>query len=143
MTPEDDVVERELGPLHVSPGTRRPIVFAIALLVILLPAALIGASLLCGDGRCGGVANPTPDVASPVEGVVIDVDVVSLTEVRGFTLRVDGGIAFTFVMGDLANPTEFPPSHLAEHQATSTPVRAWFRVEGGSRVVYRVVDASD
>ena len=143
MTPEDDVVERELGPRHVAPGTRRPIVFAIALALILLPASLLGVNLLCADGRCNGTANPTPDVTSPVEGVVVAVDVVSLTEVRGFTLRVAGGFAFTFAMGDLENPTEFPPGHLSEHQATSTPVRAWFRLEGGSRVVYRLEDASN
>lgn len=142
MTRPDDAVERALGPRHVSPGTRRPVVFAIALALVLVPAFLLGMNVLCADGRCAGAANPTPDVTSPIQGVVVSVDVVSLTEVRGFSLRVDGGFAFPFVMGDLDNPTEFPPGHLSEHQATSTPVRAWFRLQGGARVVYRLEDAS-
>jgi hypothetical protein len=84
---------------------------------------------------------PTPDVRSPVDGVVIAVDSAGLSDVRGFTLRSDGGLAFTFVLGRLENATEFSPSHLAEHQASSEPIRVWFRVEGGERVVYRLEDA--
>jgi hypothetical protein len=90
-----------------------------------------------------GPATPTPDVASPVEGVVIAVDAASLSQVRGFTLRPTnaGGFSFSFVMGPLENAAEFSPSHLAEHLATSEPVRAWFRLEDGDRVVYRLEDA--
>ena len=85
---------------------------------------------------------PTPDVASPVEGVVIAVDASGLSDVRGFTLRTSGGFAFTFVLGQLENAAEFSPSHLAEHQVSSEPIRAWFRVEVGELVVYRLEDAS-
>jgi hypothetical protein len=84
---------------------------------------------------------PTPDVASPVEGVVISVDASGLTEVRGFVLRASGGFAFDFVLGPLENPTQFPPGHLAEHMATSQPVLVYFRVDDGARVVYRLEDA--
>ena len=83
----------------------------------------------------------TPDVASPVDGVVISVDASGLTDVRGFVLRASGGFSFDFVLGPLENATEFPPGHLAEHQATSQPVRVYFRVENGRRVVYRLEDA--
>ena len=94
-------------------------------------------------GACQGPAPPpTPDVASPVDGVVIAVDSAGLSDVRGFTLRTSGGFAFTFRLGALENATEFPPGHLAEHQATSSPVRVWFRLEGGVRVAYRLEDAS-
>jgi hypothetical protein len=85
---------------------------------------------------------PTPDVASPVDGVVIVVDSSGLSDVRGFTLRTSGGFAFTFVLGALENAADFSPSHLAEHQVSSEPIRAWFRTEGGERVVYRLEDAS-
>jgi hypothetical protein len=44
-------------------------------------------------------------------------------------------------MGPLENAAEFSPSHLSEHLATSEPVRAWFRVENGQRIVYRLEDA--
>lgn len=83
---------------------------------------------------------PTPDVASPVDGVVTSVDAAGLTDVRGFTLS-NGGFSFAFRLGALENATEFPPAHLAEHQATSSPVRVWFRLEGGVRVAYRLEDA--
>ena len=74
--------------------------------------------------------------------MVVAVDASSLTDVRGFTLRTSGGLAFTFTIGTLENAPEFPPGHLAEHQATSAPIRAYFRVEGGVRVVYRLEDAA-
>ena len=90
-----------------------------------------------------GPAKPTPDVASPVDGVVIAVDATGLTQVRGFTLRPTNGgpFSFSFVMGPLENAAEFSPAHLSEHLATSEPVRVWFRVENGERVVYRLEDA--
>jgi hypothetical protein len=84
---------------------------------------------------------PTPDVVSPVDGVVVSVDASGLTDVRGFVLRVSSGFAFDFVLGPLENPTAFPPGHLAEHQATSAPVRVYFHLDGGKRVVYRLEDA--
>jgi hypothetical protein len=85
---------------------------------------------------------PTPDVTSPIDGVVIAVDSAGLGDVRGFTLRPGSSpFSFGFVLGTLENATEFSPSHLAEHQASSEPIRVWFRVEGGERVVYRLEDA--
>jgi hypothetical protein len=83
----------------------------------------------------------TPDVVSPVEGVIVSVDASGLADVRGFVLRVSGGFAFDFVLGPLENPTEFPPGHLTEHLATSQPVRVYFLVQGGERVVFRLEDA--
>jgi hypothetical protein len=84
----------------------------------------------------------TPDIASPVDGIVLSVDSAGLGDVRGFTLRPNGsGTGFGFVLGDLENATEFSPSHLAEHQASSSPVRVYFRVDGDERVVYRLEDA--
>jgi hypothetical protein len=90
---------------------------------------------------CGPQPAATPDVQSPVDGVVIEVDAASLTDVRGFTLRTSSGVAFGFKLGALENATEFSPSHLKEHQATSEPIRVWFRVENGDRVAYRIEDA--
>jgi hypothetical protein len=42
----------------------------------------------------------------------------------------------------LENPLDFPAAHLAEHVASSEPVRVYFRVEGSALVVYRLEDAS-
>ncbi len=100
-------------------------------------------------GACGQAAGPSASIpasplalpASPVDGVIIEVDASSLSDVRGFTLLTPAGQRIAFTLGTLENPTQFPPGHLAEHQATSEPVRVYFRVENGVPVVYRLADA--
>jgi hypothetical protein len=84
----------------------------------------------------------TPVVVSPVNGIVVSVDSAGLADVRGFVLRVPGGSAVDFVLGPLENPTEFPPGHLSEHLATSQPVRVYFLVQSGERVVFRLEDGA-
>ena len=77
---------------------------------------------------------------SPVFGIVTSVDSGGLGDVRGFELRTAEGIGLELEIGDLENPVEFPPAHLAEHKATSSPVRAFFRCEDERLVVYRLED---
>jgi hypothetical protein len=107
------------------------------------------ATLAVVAAGCGGTAGPTggggetPDVSSPVVGVVIAVDSAGLADVRSFTLRTGGGWAFEFKVGQLENGAEFPPGHLGEHLASSEPIRVWFREEGGGRVAYRIEDAGE
>lgn len=74
-------------------------------------------------------------------GVIVSVDSLSLTEVRGFTLRASDGTETRFRMGPLENGPQFPPGHLVEHQATAEPVRVSYREENGERVAYRITDA--
>jgi hypothetical protein len=115
--------------------------------------ALIG--LAFAAAACGPAASPSPVAslipttsagaslpASPVEGVIVSVDSSSLSDVRGFTLRTSGGRTIDFRLGTLENPTEFPPGHLKEHQATSEAIRVFFRIEAGLPVVYRLADAA-
>jgi hypothetical protein len=83
----------------------------------------------------------TPGLSSPVEGIVTSVDATSLTNVHGFTLRTRGGSVIEFKLGALENPTAFPPGHLAEHLATSSPVRVYFIDQAAEHVVYRLEDA--
>jgi hypothetical protein len=78
---------------------------------------------------------------SPVAGIVVAVDSVGLDQVRGFTLRTNDGETIEFALGTLENATDFPPGHLKEHQATSSPVLVFFRPENGALVVYRIEDA--
>lgn len=75
-------------------------------------------------------------------GVIVGVQAESLDEVRGFRLRTEAGQVVEFVIGTLENPTEFPPSHLAEHQATGQPVRVLYLQQGESKVAVRLDDAS-
>jgi hypothetical protein len=113
----------------------------------LLIAALFLAA--CGTGS-GASAAPTPSASapsgppeSPIEGVVLEVNASSLSEVSTFTLRADDGRSWEFEVGPLENATEFPPAHLHEHQASSTPVRVFFRSEPSRLVAYRIEDAGE
>lgn len=107
---------------------------------------LLGLALLLG--ACGAAsAPPTASLGpafppSPVDGVIIAVDASSISDVRGFTLLTPDGRRIAFTLGVLENPTDFPPGHLMEHQATSEPVRVYFRVANGVPIVYRLGDAS-
>jgi hypothetical protein len=82
-----------------------------------------------------------PEPRSPVAGVITAIDSQGLDKVKGFTLRTRSGIDLTFVIGQLDNGVEFPPGHLAEHQASLEPVLVYFKVEGGRLVVYHLEDA--
>lgn len=97
-------------------------------------------------GLRGRTTDPVPSSgplpASPVIGVVVAVDSPSLGQVNAFALQLPDGTAFDFEMGQLENPTEFTPSHLSEHMATSAPIRVFFHLVDGKAVVYRLEDAS-
>lgn len=102
--------------------------------------AIVGLAVLVLVGAF--VALNAQQAAGETEtGVVIDVDAAGLTDVRGFTLRTSDGRTIEFRLGILENGAEFPPSHLAEHRATATPVVVRYRVENGERVVFRIDDA--
>jgi hypothetical protein len=111
-----------------------------ALLLVVIVAVTGGAALLLSD-----TSIPVDPEGSPpstfVEGVVIAVDSDGLGDVRGFTLRRPGGETLDFLLGELENPTDFPPGHLAEHQATAAPVRVWYQMEGDGRFAVRIEDA--
>ena len=114
--------------------------------------ALVLAALLaaCGSDSGRSPVAPSPSATSapgvpesPIEGVILEVNASSLSEVATFTLRADDGRSWEFEVGPLENAEEFPPAHLHEHQATSTPVRVFFRSEPSRLVAYRVEDAGD
>jgi hypothetical protein len=116
----------------LRPGGRQ---FAAALVVAAVAIALALAA-------CGADGSPAPSLpASPIEGVVVHVDSTGLGSVTGFTLRVAGGATLVLSLGTLENATQFAPGHLAEHETTGLPVRAWFVVSGGVPIVYRLEDA--
>ena len=114
-----------------------------------LALAALGVVALAGcvpaDGGGTHDHSPSPGsqgaLISPVEGVPIDIEAEGFTQVTAFTLRTDDGQQLRFVMGPLENPTEFPPTHLAEHLAGSTRIVVFFRSEGSDQVAYRLEDA--
>jgi hypothetical protein len=86
---------------------------------------------------------PTPELpSSPVVGVVVAIDQVSLTQVKSFDVRMTDGKAVRLKVGALDNATEFSLSHLATHMATGVPIRAFYRLENGEPVVYHLEDAA-
>jgi hypothetical protein len=111
--------------------------FALVLVVVIVITG--GAALLLSDTSMFD-PDRSSDMAT-VEGVIVGVDSAGLADVRGFTLRLVGGETLEFRLGELENATEFPPGHLAEHQATAQPVRVWFRMEGDERYAVRLEDA--
>lgn len=108
-------------------------------------AALIGAAALAialALAACGTDGSPETSLpASPIDGVVVHVDSTGLGNVTGFTLRRPGGATLLLSLGTLENATQFAPGHLAEHETTGLPVRAWFVMSGGIPIVYRLEDA--
>ena len=110
-----------------------------------LVVAALAAALALAACDTGPATPSTPPasavVTSPAVGLLTGIDAEGLTRVTGFRLRTDAGAEIPFRIGVLENGAEFPPGHLAEHMATTTRVRVFFREEGGERVVYRLEDA--
>ncbi len=77
-----------------------------------------------------------------VTGIVVHVDVVSLTDVRGFDLRTSDGRILSFEIGQLdMSPPGFNPQHLTVHAATAQPVTVTYETVDGRLVAVRMVDA--
>ncbi|MES2210211.1 MAG: hypothetical protein V4515_08505 [Chloroflexota bacterium] len=74
-------------------------------------------------------------------GVVVAVEAASLTDVRGFTLRIAGGRTIAFSLAALQNGVAFPPGHLAEHIGSGTPIVVTYREENGAASAIRLEDA--
>ncbi len=113
-------------------------------------AATVAGVILAG---CSGGGTPTgssvprasaavsaPAVTSPVTGIITNVRSAGLDKVEGFTLRTADGATISFVIGRLDDPAQFPPGHLAEHQASLQRVVVFFTVVDGQFVVYHLAD---
>ena len=128
------------NPLGEPSGGRTPAWIA-SRVAIIAGLAIIGWFMFWSVARTCACTPPPSPPASPIEGIVVAVSSPSLGQVTSFELRVDTGSTFQFDVGTLENLAEFPPGHLAEHQATSQPVRVFFRTENGVHTVYRLEDA--
>jgi hypothetical protein len=67
-----------------------------------------------------------PDNLPTVDGIVVGVDSAGLGNVKGFRLRTTDGRTLSFGLAGLKDGAQFPPGHLTEHLATSSPVRVWY-----------------
>ena len=108
-------------------------------------AALLLVGAVAFTAAVALLVSPFGPVAARSEqavGVVIRVDSAGLADVRGFVLRTADGTELRFTLGRLENGDRFPPGHLAEHAATAAPIRVSYHLEGGTRVVTRLEDAS-
>lgn len=130
----------EVGPQAPAPSRgRRAFQWFSLIAIVAIPLAAI---LWLAAPKATCACRPAPSMPpSPIDGVVVAVDSAGLGQVRAFTLRAAGGFDFVLRLGNLENATEFSPSHLAEHLATSQRVRVYYRDESGEPVVYRLEDA--
>ncbi|HET7473469.1 MAG TPA: hypothetical protein VFJ71_10110 [Candidatus Limnocylindrales bacterium] len=111
------------------PGSGR-LALLIGGIVVAIALATVAATALGGPGR-------------HVEtGIVVSVDAVSLSDVRGFTIRTTDGRTVDFQIGHLENASSFPPGHLAEHKVTLVPVRVTYVDENGAHVAVLIEDAT-
>lgn len=102
---------------------------------------IVGVTALAGILLAEPSGPDLPPGTEQMTGVVVAVDAVTLSDVRAFTLRRPGGELVEFSVRALENGTEFPPGHLAEHQATAEPIRVIFRSEDDERLALRIEDA--
>lgn len=109
--------------------------FALALVAVI--AVTGGAAVLFSSG---GTSGPGTD-RSVADGVIVRVESEGLDRVRGFTLRTSDGQTLEFELGTLERGAEFPPGHLAEHQATAQPVRVSYVTDGDTKLAVRIEDA--
>lgn len=75
-------------------------------------------------------------------GLVVGVEPAGPAEIAGFTLRSEDGETLVFRVDELDTSSGgFDALHLNDHFMTGQPVAVAYRVEGGSNVAVRVVDA--
>ena len=108
----------------------------IAVLAVVIVTVALAASIFGGTAR-----DPESPQGDQAVGIVTSIDSEGLTAVRSFTLRSQDGTEQVYTVGRLENGDEFPPGHLAEHQAFAMPIRVWYRTQGDERVAFRLEDA--
>ena len=100
-------------------------------IVWLLAAFLVLLGFACGGGD------------RSVEGIIIDVEAASLTQVETFTVRDNDNKIIVFrIAPDAIESLEesFVPSHLREHALAVEQVKIFYREEDGEFLAIRIED---
>jgi hypothetical protein len=121
----------------VDRATRNVFLWVIAALIVVTGTVVVISNT--------AAPTPSPSASLPADtpqtvGIIVAIDAASLADVRSFTLRTTDGKQLTFGLAELQNGTQFPPGHLAEHQATAQPVRVFYRDAGGTLQALRLED---
>lgn len=109
-------------------------------LVVVLVIGLGTATAVYVNGAGRRDPNQPPN-ADHVVGVVVKVESKGLTNVVGFTLRTTADKNMVFLVDTLENGVAFPPGHLVEHQAASSPIQVWYRTDNGINHALWMIDA--
>lgn len=128
-------------PVGWDKAKQSPAFRLLPALAVLAGVVAIGILGFSPKAACACTPTEVPIPPSPIVGVVIAVDSAGLGQVRTFALRLPDASTLTLTLGTLENATEFSPSHLVEHMASSEPIRAFYRREDGVPTVYRLEDA--
>ena len=114
---------------------RTAVVFG--LILVLVAGLGIAAAVFARPGTTG-----RPDNLPTVDGIVVGVDSAGLGNVKGFRLRTADGRTLAFGLADLKDGAQFPPGHLTEHLATSSPIRVWYQGSGDQLQAVWLEDSS-
>ncbi|MCE2463856.1 MAG: hypothetical protein J4F46_08105 [Dehalococcoidia bacterium] len=91
---------------------------------------LLAVALLLVLGACGGGVKK-------VQGLVVDVQSSSITDLDSVTVRDDSGRLWAFKAG---SSVSFSPSHLREHQAFAWPVIVFYEETPEGLLAYNITD---
>ena len=91
---------------------------------------------------CGGGGGSDGGERS-VEGIILDVQSTSLTQIQSFTMRTNDGDTLVFHVAPDARPDPqegFVPGHLRSHAVAAEQVKVYYREENGDLLATRLVD---
>ena len=124
-------------------ATRNVFLWVVAALIVVTGTVVVISNTASPTPSPSALASLPPETPQAT-GIIVAIDASSLTDVRSFTLRTTDGQQLVFGLAELQNRTQFPPGHLAEHQATAQPVRVFYhdyRDTGGMLQALRLEDA--
>ena len=122
-------------------ATRNIFLWVLAALIVVTGTIVVISNTASSSPSPTASLTPLPSDTPQAVGIIVAIDASSLTDVRSFTLRTTDGQRLVFGLAELQNGTQFPPGHLAEHQATAQRVQVFYRDANGTLQALRLEDA--